>query len=266
MNIVEQIHREFDTAQDRLLNEAQTILSKTKAEDIQVGLRLERVGFKSVPLAKSHKAIQKQLVSTQDEANLIQYYAYNYPFLKFLNEPELERICKKYNLIHKPVENYIGEVPEKNLIEIENAQERRSSDAPNNLIYCELKKDNSFFLTSGDGDNWCGIWGAQWYRIPKRRNGIHFKDEFRASEFLIQEMGFTSQYLIAEVTNCTQDRQGLFICAPAYEFEGEDKTIMRVKAIPKDPIVYRYVRGGIQVLSKWGLEASDSDIVNHKMN
>lgn len=28
-------------------------------------------------------------------------------------------------------------------------------------------------------------------------------------------------------------------------------------SLPKDPIVFRYVNGGIQVITKWGIEAED---------
>ena len=64
------------------------------------------------------------------------------------------------------------------------------------------------------------------------------------------------------------NRDGLFIAAPKSHFDlkGLKKkglgffnfTVTEVK----DPIVFRYVKGGIQVLSKWGLEANDEMLVN----
>ena len=64
----------------------------------------------------------------------------------------------------------------------------------------------------------------------------------------------------------------MFITAPKSHFDLKDLkskglgffdiTITEVK----DPIVFRYVKGGIQVLSKWGLEASDATLQNEILN
>lgn len=71
----------------------------------------------------------------------------------------------------------------------------------------------------------------------------------------------------------TIEKDGIFIAAPSSHFDlkGLSKKtqhgFMRVfKTEIKDPIVFRYVRGGIQVLTKWGLEANDPDLVVPKLN
>lgn len=67
-------------------------------------------------------------------------------------------------------------------------------------------------------------------------------------------------------------RDGLFIAAPETHFDTKG---LKKKGLGffqifeteiKDPIVFRYVRGGIQVLTKWGLEANDPDLVVPKLN
>jgi hypothetical protein len=69
------------------------------------------------------------------------------------------------------------------------------------------------------------------------------------------------------------DRTSLFIAAPKSHFnlDGLKKknkfgffnfTIFEVK----DPIVFRYCRGGVQVLSKWGDETNDKLLLNEKLN
>ncbi len=67
----------------------------------------------------------------------------------------------------------------------------------------------------------------------------------------------------------TINRNGLFIAAPKNHFDltglsKEGLGFFDVKIINMDdPIVFRYIRGGgIQVLSKWGIEASDSELIN----
>lgn len=65
-------------------------------------------------------------------------------------------------------------------------------------------------------------------------------------------------------------KSGLFIAAPKSDFNLEGlskkgKGYFNVFEI-KDPIVFRYVRGGIQVITKWGLEADDDALVVDKLN
>ena len=125
--LIAEIHSEFDTAQERLLQEANKILS-TKTNLPDIADRLSKVGFTNTPTAKKGIEVKKQLVTSQEQAELINYYKNTYPFLKFLTEDELNRICDKYNLIHAPVGNYINEVPEKNLRDIETAQGLKEQD------------------------------------------------------------------------------------------------------------------------------------------
>jgi len=70
----------------------------------------------------------------------------------------------------------------------------------------------------------------------------------------------------------TTVKEGLFIAAPESEFNLEgltkDKKGLKgyfkqlIEEKPDDPIVFRYVFGGIQVLSKWGPEAADPELLN----
>lgn len=60
--------------------------------------------------------------------------------------------------------------------------------------------------------------------------------------------------------------RGLFIAAPKshFDLQGLEKHGKRgwLRPEPKDPIVFRYVNGGIQVLTKWGPEAEDPMLTN----
>jgi hypothetical protein len=73
-----------------------------------------------------------------------------------------------------------------------------------------------------------------------------------------------NEAFIADAIQTTYDRTGLFIAAPKEHFDLSGLTFDKNKGfyeakvrVIKDPIVFRYVKGGIQVLSKWGLEAED---------
>lgn len=273
MTIVEKIHQEIDTAEDRLLAEARRIIAlnintSDKAE------RLERIGFTGSEIVIRNKAKKNVLVTGKDQASLIEYYKQNYPFQKFLTELEFDRICKKYNLIYAPIANYKRDVPENNLKDLENVSSVAAGDIAEDKISCRLKRDNSFFLVASSGGDWSGIWGTEWWRIPTIIQGKHFFSNYDADRYLRDKLGFTTEYLVRKIENITINKQGLFIAAPQSHFdlkglhrEGLLNANFSITIIePKDPIVFRYVRGGIQVITKWGLEAEDKDLVNEKMN
>lgn len=247
--LIAQIHNEIDTAQSRLLKEANAILLNNP----QLGSKLAKIGFTNTPIVENYELYEK-----------IQYYSHAYLFLKFLTEDELKRICNKYSLSINPIENYTGEVPEKNADEILNVQSLKSTDAPENIKYAIIKRDNAFLLASGNG-TWPGIWGSEWWKIPNRIDGHHFSTKYAADEYLHRQ-GFTCKYLVDKVTNFVEDRQGLFICAPSSQFKGKNRSITSITPQLKDPIVFRYVRGGVQVITKWGLEASDESLTVPKLN
>lgn len=126
VQIIEEIHNEFDTAQDRLLSEAKSILDNVVLSEVEkmesTAHRLKSLGFIKTALVKKADEITSKLVKSKEEASLIMYYKQTYPFLKFLTESELDRICKKWNLVYNSVRTYIKDVPEKNLKEIELSQ------------------------------------------------------------------------------------------------------------------------------------------------
>lgn len=272
--IIQNIHNDFDSAQDRLLSQAKTLLESIHISDIgkqeQIADRLTRIGFENVPVVKQISSLKKereekgmQLVKTKEDAELIEYYKQNYPFLKFLTEHELDKICKKYNLVYAPVKNYIESVPEKNLEEIEGAQELKRSDAPSDVFYTKVKYPIVDALEISSAK-------AKMLGLPTVIHGFkssHFGDIDR---YLKEHFpSVRNRAYICSGGECIKiDKQGLFICAPRHHFNTNglkkkglgffDFTVTKIE----DPIVFRYVRGGIQVLSKWGLEASDPALVN----
>ena len=271
--IIQNIHNDFDSAQDRLLSQAKTLLESIHISDIgkqeQIADRLSRIGFENVPVVKQVSSLKKereekgmQLVKTKEDAELIEYYKQNYPFLKFLTEHELDKICKKYNLVYAPVKNYIESVPEKNLEEIEGAQVLHSRDAAKSKYFVTITR-----WFSGVPDEVKRIL-RNTFEYP-----VGFDIDDRECLKIARQLGYKGNYRSyiygsggAHITEI--DKSGLFICAPQHHFNTNglkkkglgffDFTVTKIDA----PIVFRYVRGGIQVLSKWGLEASDPALLN----
>lgn len=258
--VIAEIHEAFDTAQERLLDEATRIIKSVGVvTNEQLAERLSKAGFARTPVQKGVKDSNETLVKTRGDAETIQYYKQTYPFLKFLTETELKRICAKYSLHIGPVENYIDDVPLKNLVDIENAQELKDKDLATDLKYCTLKRDGSWGWF-GAGSHWYSTLSSEYARIPTRLDGMQFRTQYDACRWLNDNMGFEKDYPVKSVRNYSENRGGLFICAPISKFEGKNKRVTFIEV--KDPIVFRYVRGGIQVITKWGLEASDPGLVN----
>jgi hypothetical protein len=275
--LIAEIHHEFDSAQERLLQEAVTVLNSTAKALPQIAERLEKVGFINTPTAKKGKEVASQLVSSKEQADLIQYYSTSYPFMKFLTEDELNRICEKYTLIHAPVGNYIQEVPEKNLRDIEQAQNLKSFDKEDKryrfsknqhsgdekVLLSALGKTDAIFSQSEIESLMIKHYGhcpVDWCDFES--------DTFSTTWSYVVSNRIVPGNSVGWGTCEVIKKGGLFIAAPKTHFnlKGLEKKSKHgffqvFKTEVKDPIVFRYVRGGVQIITKWGLEANDPSLV-----
>lgn len=270
--VIKEIHDSFDNAQEELLKEAESIINSTSNDLlIDKAERLKKLGFTSSIVAKKGSEVRDKLIQSKEDAELVAYYKQNYPLMKFLRESQLDEICGKYNLIYAPVKNYIKDVPEKNLRDIENAQSLKENDEVGNIEKLKIHKDNSF--VSGDIDI---------YNLAVKK-GIEVdypESIFRISRPMLSELRykggplpFSTRFSTMDFSLENCDKSGLFIAAPKSHFNTSGLTKkgkfgfmnVTVKEV-KDPIVFRYCRGGIQVITKWGLEASDEMLLNEIEN
>lgn len=244
--LVAEIHNDFDTATERLLNEAKEILSK--GIDTAKGEQLRSLGFTSSKPSVDSALDIKQKQDNEQLANHIEYYQTYYPNNKFITELEVEKICKKYGLLSGGAEYYTGDVPDKNVKEIASFKLRDEDCTKYECGYFESHHTNSgyrCFISSVNGKGKYGYlkndmgWGRMLYSISDTEQKFHYeKPTFK-------------------------------ICASVKDF---DMNKMRVtdgykleQNIP-DPIVLQPVNGGYLIISKWGLEASDESLVNEKLN
>jgi hypothetical protein len=182
---------------------------------------------------------------------------------------ELDRICDKYGLVYAPVGHYKMPVPDKNLKEIEDAQSLKSIDVQPDIVTRTYYDDS---MTRN--------WGYK--RVKQILGGNSFTDdeirELAKKHNIELRWNSTSDFFwlagrkflsendrpITKEETKTISRKGLFIAAPKDHFDLTGLTFDKKKGyfqttiqVKKDPIVFRYVKGGIQVLTKWGLEADD---------
>jgi hypothetical protein len=127
--LIDQIHDEFYTEVDKLLEFAKILkpLDTDKQEIIDKAKRLEKLGFKNTKdsdLARKEKQrlndLQVENSKKQELKEAILYFSNKYPLYKFITEDSVKKICEKYNLTYGEVNFYRGDVPDKNLKEIEN--------------------------------------------------------------------------------------------------------------------------------------------------
>lgn len=265
--IVEEIHNEFYNAADKLLEEAKQILKDAEVKDVEKGQRLKKLGFIKAQQVNESEQIIEQTKLSQKQIELISYYSQHYPNNKFITQQQVKEICEKYNLVLGQVEWYKGFVPEKNLLEIENFKLLPSEK---NILISDIGYifKNAEILKSND-----------YYHIyPKNR-----KDKYTyafQSDDGINFYGKDDNNLFPENKLITEGVFGNFrfkilnnsfmICAPLKDMDLEGKRIKIkqgyiIQEIP-DPVVLNPVDGGYLIVTAWGDEASDSIIVNQKLN
>ena len=119
VDVIEKIHEDFEKAGDELLNKANELLEEQTVEQSrEVFDALNRFGFDGVKEVKEHKELvmaQSLAKATADKAG---YYKEKYPGHVFLVEDQVRDICKKYGLVFGPTSAFIGEIPDKNKLEI----------------------------------------------------------------------------------------------------------------------------------------------------
>ena len=274
MNIVEQIHAEIDAAEDVILQESINLVAKNQVEDKDHIELMRKLGFVNAEVVEDATNKMKTAFFNKELAERVMYYKQMYPFQKFLTIEKFDEICTKYNLTYAPVGSYKKNVPPKNLKEIANAKE---------LLYDDIH-ETSYVITKinrtgeKEFERFLEYLGKKKPEFTNREvHALHEKD--RGSNPAGWEFGKSSDnmvfydtkrkhyfdFVIDEYT--TIDRSGLFIAAPINHFDTIG-LVQDVKGFFKKVTVtvFRYVQGGIQVLSKWGLEGEDPDLVQGILN
>jgi len=237
--VIAEIHNEFDSAGERLLKEAKEILSKNV--DTDKAERLKKIGFTSMKDVVEVSIREKEKAASLELANLIEYYQTWYPNNKFITEVIVKNICEKYGLYFSDVSNYIGDVPLKNITEIENFV---------------LRHDDMTVITNYSRWRDRVMMRSTSSMLNARFSGVYTPptNENDPMPITIEELG--------------RAKEPFKICAPESDFDMRylRKNDYKLEFHIPDPIVLQPVKGGYLIVSKWGLEANDSSLVNEKQN
>jgi hypothetical protein len=236
--LIAEIHNEFDSASEKLLNEAKELL-KDKSTTSK-GDRLKNLGFtKAKPVIESEE-LRKKESQAKYLAERVSYFNQWYPHNKFITEEAVKTICEKYGLVFGDIAYYKGDVPEKNILEMELFNLRNEDmDSRSYISYFESDLDRQIRIMNGIADG-IGILGSlEWANSlsTKRDDSIkkhYFKQPFK-------------------------------ICAPEKDFDTRF-LVKKGYKLEHDPIVLQPVKGGYLIVTKWGLEANDESLVNPKTN
>ena len=228
--LIEQIHKEFECAGEKLLAEAVSILDEIEKHNFSKGELLKELGFTSAQECVEIESFNKKKEETELNARMVREYSFKYPNNKFITEEMVKEICNKYNLVCGDVDLYKGFVPEKNLREIAKFKIKEEDIQHARIIRGSIK-----YISKKDYDH-------------------AISNPYLRSHALI-DISY-------------QKLTKLKICAPIKDMETKDMELDGVhlkKHIP-DPIVLHHVNNGYLILTAWGEEASDPIIVNHKFN
>lgn len=252
---IEKVHDEFNTAGEKLYQEALRIINSTKILNEEKTKRLIALGFKATKEVTEAEAVLKQKKLNEEMVETINYYRTKYPLNKFITKEQVEQICKKYGLIYSEVSNYTGFVPEKNLKRIEGFKVN-DEDRPMTRIY-------GGFFSSPEEMSKDEI--RQYHEREKReaeQRDAALKDGTYAAMVQYQlQLSSVYRYFKSDA---------LLIAAPAKDFKTTDRHEVKnfrlsLKPIP-DPVVLAPVIGGYLIVTAWGDEASDPLVQNEINN
>ena len=233
--VVEEIHMSFNTAAENALQEAQELISKAGKEDPILD-EMRMCGFTHVPVIQKEANKKAKINIATKEAEIITYFKHTYPVYKFIFERQVKEICEKYGLVMAISSRYKGDIPYKNMQEIA-AFNKNNPIKPEDCSYKENIGAGSIRTISY----------SEYTRIQERKSSM-----CHSSVGYSRPIKETSYY----------------ICAPAKDIEMSGATMQgyKVMDIP-DPVVLYPVRDNMYcIVSAWGSEASDSIVVNEKMN
>lgn len=251
-DIVAEIHETFFTEVDRLLADAKIMMSAetTMGDLIDKRNRLIALGFtatKEVFDATNEidrlSEIEKENSEKRELAKAIGYFSIKYPNYKFITEKSVKRICEKYGLVYGPAHKYIGTVPDKNLGHMEKFEVKDEDRC------CESFYE---YFSRGGGD----VFGYEVisHSTYKRYQTLDTDDRGSSGRYVYRVMPTE-------------------IAAPAKDFNLSGSEIKNLKVVDKpapDPVVLQpvFFEGSKHylIVTAWGPEAGDVDVINEKMN
>jgi len=252
--LIKKIHNSFYSEVDQLLLFAKNKEEEDNSKDdiIIKSNRLKKYGFTSTKEAKlANQKINenfKVLNDNKKKDNLIEainYFSRKYPLYKFITQESVMKLCEKYCLIYGDVKYYIGDVPEKNLQQIEKFK---------------IDKEDECYVISE----------KFLYSPNKLENNISYS-EYELGK--LEKQRILEKPIILLMNEIKHYLSPLEIVASSKDFDLNNMEIKNFKISKKeipDPVVLKpvFYNGDkyYLIITAWGDEASDESVVNTNFN
>lgn len=237
---IEQIHADFLSASDEIMDEVNKILSQPiDYSYFELIKKIESFGFSNSITVKEGYWKNTEIEITKMVADKILYYNQNY-IQKFITHKKLIEICNKYGLVFGDTEHFIGQIPEKNMRE----------------IAAFKLKDNERTFALFFQERATGRLGPE-HRPATLEEYIEYVNDKSLKRILY------SHKVIKETTPKFK------IAGTPDQFDLKNMKIENFeikKNLPPDPVVLQPVNGGYLIVSLWGAESKIEDLQNPKYN
>lgn len=273
----EQIHKDFYGAEERLYVEAIGLSKGSLVNKTDKSNRLKKLGFGAAKPIKKDEELSKKRAISGHIASAIEYFRTYYPQNKFITEAEVKRLCEKYSLLLGEVGNYTGDVPEKNIQEIETFKLRKEDWRkkqvdyfPGILQYFSPRRPSNF-------DEW-----GQLERMSRRSQRYEPDQTLLAYyESAIQSAaGIPSSregyvmgadpYKNDKKADVEYEQPAFKICAPKEDFNTSGFVVQDGYRLVYDPIVLQPVSkegiDGYLIITAWGAESEDEIVKDSAKN
>lgn len=278
---VQEIHDEVDSLEEKFLEQVNNIINSGALEETREERKsklAQELGFINSSVVREAEAIvddRKKKIISVENAELLKMYKHSYPLDKIITISMFEEVCEKYGLIIAPVEKYIKDIPEKNLLELKNSKSTLVEHYPDDFVVLsrvtfmyDHTKEYREYINSFIGKD------ITRYNISKRLGDIETNTSRLAKGFT-GERG--NNYFCKEAVYEICTKRGLYVSAPPSHLNTDGlrqlgKHHLRVIGIiEEDPIVFEYLKGDlIRIRTKWGTPDDqsylDENIVNETLN
>jgi hypothetical protein len=218
--VITKVHNDFNSAGDRLYEEAIRIINSTHVNNLNKVEKLKKLGFVSAKEVIETETMISLKTLSATTSEIIRYYKKNYPNNKFISDDQVKEICTKYGLVYGEIKLYTGFIPTANIPQIE-AFKCKNKDESKGYGSISTYGSNKGQIEWDNGVN-ARAWGGIYSRI-----GIN---------------------------------KGFYIAAPQKDFDMKNREIQnfRIVNVPvPDPVVLYAVKHGYLIVTAWGDEASD---------
>lgn len=279
-SVEQKIHQEVYSAQDVILDHAYQELTRDEIFSQQDQNRLNElseIGFANSESVKKFKQKDSRKSNAVMKKNMIEYFTQKY-FHKFIDDETVQSICEKYGLVLARVHRFTGEIPVKNQDEIIKFKvQRKDVDPlmPESVYLSHVLSGLGYFPTLQFHPSTFHSFEENIQQREKRAEERRKRAEERLKrerKIMYREEKERYNKLVQEQENWESGIE-LKIIAPEHMIltNNTEKVGHEIREIPiKDPIVLQPVMfkslKGYLIVTSWGDEASDENVINPDSN